>query len=464
MTARQAATTIAAIATCAGTALALFAAGCGQDLAPRRSILLLTLDTTRTDALSAYDEETGNTPRLDQLSRESVVFEHAITSTPYTGAAHATILTGQLPPEHGLRDFLNQALPEEAVTLPELLKPAGYDTAAFVSTYVLDARYGIGQGFDVYASDFWRQPPSRNYQGYPTGVRVEQAANETVDQALAWLSARPAPDRPFLLWVHLYDPHGPYRPPLAFRRPPPEPGPDRADRTKRQHYYDEVTYMDSEIGRLLDGLRGAGAMDQLIVAVVADHGELLGHFGRPMHTHSSVLWNDVLRVPMMLRVPGEPGGTGWPPGSVDAPVGTVDLMPTLLEAVGIDVPANVSGRSLAPLVAGESEAPRPVYSETFFEHFPKRAKDGNELVSLQLGSFKLIARTSSAELYDLASDPHEQQDLAAERPAIVARMREELDQLRAGWPGSTGGHQLPLQSERDAAEHEARLRALGYVE
>lgn len=413
--------------------------GCAESV-EQPDVLLLTLDATRVDALGSYGGPQARTPNLDALAASSLRFEQAIASAPYTGPAHASILTGLFPPRHGLRDFLIQALPQSATTLAELLGDAGYATAAFVSAYVLDARFGLDQGFEVYSSP---PPPKRPFEV------PERPASETVDAAIAWLAEV---ERPFLLWVHLFDPHFPYEPHAPFDElaSAPELGPELV---KRLLYYREASYMDAEIGRLFAALRERDLYDELVVIAVADHGELLGTTGRRLGTHSTHLVDATLRVPLLLRVPGRA------PGVVSQQVRGVDIFPTVLQAVGLPERAGIDGTSLLAL---DPAAPaRPAYAETFYEHFPQRAQAGEQLSAVRAEGWKLVARPGREELFDLASDPEERNDVAAEHPERVASLRAALARLSA--LGTAPAQELEL-SEDEVESHLEQLRALGYAE
>ncbi len=431
-------------------AAALLATGC-QRPAARPDVLLLTLDTTRADAVGAYGGSRASTPAIDALAAESVLYLQAISNTPYTGPAHASLLTGRFPPAHGLRDFLRQALPEEVPTLAEAFGAAGYQSAAFVSSYVLHPRFGLDQGFDRYSSRSFR-PGVRSFTARRRvgGVFFERRAENTVDEALSWLARRDA-ERPFLLWIHLFDPHAPYDPPDAYRGP--DPASDDPLEPRRQRYYEEVAAMDAQIGRLLRALEGDGLLSSLVVAVVADHGEALGWHGRPIATHSPHLADELLRVPMLLRAPGR-----LEPAVETRQVRIVDLFPTLLELAELPLPEGIDGESLLDLTA-----PRPAYAETFYAEYPKRSAEGEEWVAVREPGWKLTTDGRSTRLYDLNRDPAEQRDVAALHPERVALLEEQLARLRRRWPQQAPGRALEL-SEDEAVQHEQGLRALGYIE
>lgn len=357
----------------------LLAAACSPPPSSPPDVLLITLDTTWADALSIQGSEWADTPHLDALARESVRFAHAITTAPYTGPSHASIPTGLLPPQHGLRDFLNQRMSDRVATLPELLRERGYRTAAFVSTYVLDRRFGLDRGFDLYSGDFWRKAvPDGRPRPIQGSASFERSARETVDEAIAWVESARA-SQPLFVWLHLFDAHAPYDPPPEFVRHRPDDDAIAPIERMRRRYFDEVRFMDAEIGRLLGALRRLQRYERTILVAVADHGELLGlHPGRPIQTHSTHLVRETLHVPLLVRVPG-----GFPPGVVAAQVTVVDILPTILDVLALPLPAHLAGRSLSPLALGRDEPPHIAYSETFYERFPVVARPGTELVSVQ---------------------------------------------------------------------------------
>ena len=416
-------------------------------------ILLVTLDTTRTDALGCYGGTRARTPNLDALAGGGARFEQAISSTPYTGPAHASLLTGLYPPRHGLRDFLRQGMDPHVPTLPELLRARGYRSAAFLSSYVLDRRFGLSRGFDVYSCDFWRKVTGGALPQIVLGTpEFERRGEETVGEALAWLGEAGRKKTPLFVWVHLYDPHLPYAPPPAYA--PPEDAAADPLAAERARYYGEVSYADAQLGRLMAWLRQTGREDHTIVVVTADHGELLGEHGRALGTHSTHLVEATVHVPLIVRVPGLPARV------VPEQVRLVDLLPTVLDLVGVRIPAGLDGRSLAPLLHGEALPMAPAYSETLYERFPEVAPAGGELVSLREGAFKLVRSPVRRELYDLKRDPDELKDAGPAHPDLVAGLEADLRRVR-GVP-EVPGTELPLDPE-ERQRHLERLRSLGYA-
>jgi choline-sulfatase len=387
------------------------------------NILLVTLDTTRADHVGAYGYPLARTPALDGLAREGVLFERALTSAPITLPAHASLLTGTYPFAHGVRNNGTFSLRDDAATLATVLHGNGYRTAAFVSAFVLDRRYGLARGFDVYDD---RLP-------------LERPGDQTGSRAVEWLrsaAASSAKAGPFLLWLHLYDPHDPYTPPARFR----EEFPDRP-------YDGEIAFDDSVIGSVLSQLGQLGLESNTIVAVVGDHGESLGEHGES--THAVFVYESTLRVPMILRWPGQlPAGR-----RVRTSVRGIDLAPTLLDLAAAPPLPSAQGVSLAPLMRGaDATAVRPIYAESYF---PQLYMNWAPLRSMQDSRWKFID-APAPELYDLTNDSGERTNLIDRMPARAADLRRALDQLTGGSAGTMAERRI----DRDAA---AKLAALGYV-
>ncbi len=314
--------------------------------------VLITLDTTRADHLGSYGYSLARTPNLDALARRGTRFERCDTAAPITLPSHATILTGLLPPRHGVRDNGTFVLAPRIETLAERFTEKGFDTAAVVSAIVLARRHGLDQGFRIYQDDLGA--------GYAQGTEVaERHATATTDAAIALLSRL---KKPFFLWVHYYDPHEEYRPPTRF-----------AEAAGAEHLYDgEIAYMDAEIGRLLAALPAEAR-----IVVVGDHGEMLGEEGEK--THGLLLGAGARRVPLLVAGPGVPAGQVSP-----CLVRTVDVAPTLLALAGLAQPTGLDGEPLLPL-PDPARCQRQSYSESFLPYFayrwyPLRAvSDGQEL-------------------------------------------------------------------------------------
>ena len=393
------------------------------------SLVLITVDTTRADRLEPYDAGAVPTPSLLALARNGILFEQAQATAPITLVAHTSILTGDFPLRHGVRNNGTHYVADEAVTLAEVLRDRGLRTAAFVSAAVLETRYGLDQGFEVYDDDL-----STGTERRPRVV-PDRPAQATIDAATAWLDQL-EDDEDYFLWVHLYDPHASYSPPPPYRD------------TYRDNLYDgEIAYMDDQIGRLLRQPRIA--KDQPLIAVVGDHGESLGEHGE--QTHAILAYQSTMRIPFILRVPGGPTGL-----RVGAPVSQVDFMPTVLELLGERVPASVhDGRSLLPLLQGAPTPPsRPLYGETYLPYY---TYGWAKLRSIRLGNWKYI-ESPNPELFDLRRDPREVSNQLDNEPGLthdLATMLSDMLQQSGG-----GDLEAAIQLDEESAE---KLRSLGYL-
>ncbi len=390
-----------------------------------RSAVLLTMDTTNLSALDCYGETRNITPNLAHLATESVVYDQARTTAPVTLPAHASMLTGLYPLRHGLRDNGLEALPQSAVTLAEHAHARGLDTAAFLSAAVLASPFGLDQGFDAY-----------DCPGGPSTSAAlhinERRAPETTRAAVQWLRSRDRA-RPFFLWVHLFDPHYPYEPSSEF-----------ATRAPDAPYLGEVAAMDASIGVIVDTLRDIGALDETLLVVLADHGEALGRNGE--ESHAMYCYDTTLRIPLLVRHPD-----GWGAGTRSrAPVSSIDVFPTIVEALELGEAIDVDGTSL---FRREPPADRGIYFETYV---PLLNYGWSPLAGWLQGDAKLV-HGSKPRFYDLSSDPLETKDILAERPDEVARARENIRFLAAKRTLERDGEPAIDESLR------ARVRELGYA-
>ncbi len=401
-----------------------------QDL----NIVMVTLDTTRADRLGCYGYPDAGTPNVDRLAAQGVVFETAVTATPLTLPAHATIFTGTRPPVHGVRDNGGYVLDPSRVTLAEVLRGAGWRTAAFVGAYVLDAKWGLDQGFEVYVDDF----AISRYRTLSLGA-VARRAGAVVDAALPWLEAHAGVR--FFAWLHFYDPHSPYDPPEPFKT-----------RFARRPYQGEIAYADAQLGRLLEWLERRGLEDRTLVVVMGDHGESLMEHGEG--THGLFVYEATLRVPLIVRAPfGRTRGR-----RVSSLVRSEDVVPTVLDLVGLAPPTGVQGRSLVPLMTG---AARDLDLEAYSESLYARNHFGwSELRALRAGRYKYI-EAPRPELYDLARDPGEVRNLFAARRDLANRLAAALARLGAERPGEPGGAATAARAVDP--ETRERLAALGYI-
>jgi len=369
-------------------------------------VLLITLDTVRADRLGCYGYGLANTPALDALAQRGVAFDEAYTPVPMTLPAHATLMTGLLPPQHGARVNGVHRLSDAVPTLAEQLSEVGYSAAAFVGAFVLDERFGLARGFDPYDDDL-----STAYaQDVPEGLSSHRPGDRVVDSALAWLGEGANDERPFFAWVHLYDAHYPWHP----------HGPDVEDPNAETGTYDgEVSFVDAQVARLLEFLRDHGLEANTIVVALADHGEGLGDHHEIEHAY--LLNEEVLHVPWIMAGPGV-----LPGRRISSLVSLEDFYPTMLELLGL-ASSGAQGRSLAGALHGEEIPSGSSYAEsdlpwTAYRWAPQR--------SLTTERWKYI-RTPQAELYDRTRDRDEYANLAQAEPDVLSELERQLRDLEA---------------------------------
>ena len=429
---------IPALALALALALAFLAAlGCARP--ERLNLLVVTFDTTRADALGPYGHPAGHTPTLDRLAAEGTVFEQCVSAVPITAPSHSTLFTGTYPPHHGVRDNGVFVLPNEVTTLAEVLRDAGYRTGAAIGAFPLVARFGLDQGFELY--DDRIEDPIAPLLGLakPDLFFDERSATEVNAALLPWLDE--VAGEPFFAWLHYWEPHHPHHPPQPY-----------AQLYEYDPYLAEIAYADEALGRILEWLDEHGELERTVVVMTSDHGE-----GRGEHreeTHSMLAYNATLRVPLIVRAPGLGGGRRG-----EQRVGTVDLVPTVLDLLGVEAPTAVQGRSLAPLLADDpaaAEGPRPYYAETLS---PRVAHGWSELRALYHGDHKYIFG-ARPELFDLRSDFDELEDLAAERPTLAAELDENLRRFVARLSNPDVAARAAVDADEETRR---RLAALGYL-
>jgi len=394
------------------------------------NVLLVTIDTLRVDRVGAFGGPAGLTPTLDQLAAEGLRLTRAYSSAPLTLPSHASILTAVSPPVHGLRANGLFRLGPSLPTLATVLKASGYRTGAFVGAFVLDSRFGLNRGFDVYDDKYGEKHEGDLTEG------AERRAEEVVKPAARWiLDSAAAGGSPFFAWVHLYDPHEPYRAPepYASRYPP---------------YDAEVAYTDATLGRFLADLRAAGQLDRTLIVVAADHGESLGEHGE--RTHGVFVYDATVRVPWIVWA-----GPRIRPRAYDRLVRLIDLAPTVLELAGVPIPQSFEGRSMLGAMASKEAPPTSAYLEAMDANV---TRNWAPLTAIVADNHKLID-LPTAELYDLSSDPHETTNLFArdsERARVLGSLMREM---------TSGFAARGSAAERTtlSAEARQRLQALGYV-
>lgn len=388
-------------------------------------LILISIDTLRADRLPAYGYAEVATPAIDALAAHGIVFERAYSHSPQTFPAHASMLSGRLPFEHGVRDNVGYLVKDDERTLAELLRSRGFATGAAVSSYVLRRESGIAKGFSFYDSELPAASPESSVGA------VQRDGAETLAAAEKWLATQG--DRRFFLFLHLYEPHKPYAPPVRFSRYTPYDG--------------EIAYADEIVGRLVQTLEHRGLYDEATIVLVSDHGEGLGDHGE--QEHGLFLYDESIRVPFILKQPGGEGAGR----RVATPVQLIDLVPTLLDLVRAPIPSNLRGRSLRPILDEESGTVREqgIYAEAFYSRFHF---GWSELYSLTDSRYRYV-KAPREELYDLEHDPDEQRNIAGERQQAAAAMRGAIEQL-------ISGRVVEAPSQISAADEE-RFAALGYI-
>ena len=437
MTKKRAPIVAAAVLVAAAAAALVLVRRVGPDFARLRggrdySVILITVDTLRADKVGCYGNAVVSTPGMDGLAARGVRFANCIAQTPLTLPSHTTIMTGTTPAFHGVRDNGGFVVPPELLTMAEAFQSAGYETAAFVAAYVLDSKWGLGQGFDTYFDKF----DLSRFEKISLG-EVQRPADEVVDEAIAWLDKRAGGK--FFAWIHLYDPHSPYAPPEPFRSEYPQ-----------SPYLGEVAFADSQIARLVDRLDRGGLGDDLFLVLAADHGESLGEHQETLH--GFFVYQAAIHVPLIVVTPfPELRGVVSP-----ETVTLTDILPTVCEMTGLPVPAEVQGRSLVPELFRPGALPdRLAYAETYY---PRYHYGWSELRSVQDGRFKLIV-APVPELYDLAADPGESKNLVY----LEKDVYEDLSARAAAFMEEAGRNALEVGMQNIDEETREKLAALGYV-
>ncbi|MGH9447572.1 MAG: sulfatase, partial [Terriglobia bacterium] len=313
-------------------------------LPPRdANVLLITLDTVRADHLSCYAPGHARTPNLDALAARGARFKHATVQVPLTIPSHACIMTGTYPPVNRVRGMDGFVLDKSHPTIASLTQAAGFATAAFVGSTVLDRRFGFSNGFTTYNDNMGKGI----VEGGLPGVFPEVRASVVTDRAIAWL--RSNGNKKFFLWCHYYDAHAPYWPPEPYRR-----------LYAHDLYSGEIAYTDSQVGRLFDFLKGQNVLGRTLIVVTADHGESLGEHGEA--THGIFLYDSTLHVPLIIAGPGIPAGK-----VIAEQARSIDILPTIMEFLRLKCPSEAQGVSLWPVMQhGTPVRSNYSYSETIY--------------------------------------------------------------------------------------------------
>jgi arylsulfatase A-like enzyme/Flp pilus assembly protein TadD len=399
------------------------------------NVILITIDTVRADHLGCYGYKLIETPNLDALAAAGARFTNAYTPVPITLPAHSVMLTGTYPMRTGMHDFSGNRLNSSQPTLATLLHAKGYATGAVVGSAVLDSRFGLNRGFDFYYDHFdFSRLDEKNIDA------MMRPGGEVVDRALSWLDAKQ--QKPFLLWVHLYDAHYPYNPPPPYLQ------------KYRTHPYDGgIAFVDAQVGRVVAYLKAKGLYDRTLIVVAGDHGEGLGEHGEK--THGFFIYDSTLHVPLIFKLPS---GVGRRKSVVNDSANLADLLPTVLELTDAGKPKEVQGRSLLPSMAGKPDSTTAEnYAETYL---PRIHFNWSELRGIRYRQYHFID-APRPELYDLSADPRELNNLYSAQRAVANELRKRLGQFVTQFTPASG-EKTAETTGLDPALME-RLKSLGYV-
>ena len=392
--------------------------GSGNEI---RHVILISLDTTRADHISCYGFDQNTTPCIDSLAAEGVQFQHTMTPVPLTLPAHASMLTGLIPPTHGKRKNGDVYFDPAHVTLGMLLKEQGYRTGAFIGAQVLNSSFGLDRGFDTYQDEF---------------AQAERLAEQVNEAAFSWLDQQQ--DASVFMFIHYYDPHDEYEPPEPF-----------ASQFENDPYAGEIAYSDHCISQIMDQLKQRGMYDSSLIIVTGDHGEMLGEHGED--THMFFIYQSALKVPLVIRAPGATFS-----GRVDDLASIIDIVPTVCGLLNIQPPDNVQGTDLSGYLMGEPPAPEERY--LYCESMHPTHYGANPLLGLASLDWKYIF-TTRPELYDLQKDPGELENLITREERRANILKENLNQI-AKQAASAGNEQQEAPIDPKLLR---QLQSLGYI-
>ena len=364
-----------------------------------RNVILISIDTCRADYLGCYGRRQRTTPNIDAIAADGIIFKNAIAPTPITLPSHSSMLTGTIPPYHGVRNNLGYKLVAANLTLAEILSTNGYSTGAVIGGFVLDSEFGLDQGFDTYNDQF--------EQAIPSTIGYERRADEVSRVAADWLDKHQ--NENFFLFLHYYDPHAEYEPPEPF-----------ATEFSDDLYAGEITYTDSCIGRVVEKIKDLGLYDSSLIIVTSDHGEMLGEHGEK--THSYYIYQSAIKVPLIFRLPGK-----IKPRVVENLTGLIDIVPTVCSVLDIKTDTDFQGKDLSVYFTGRHPAvnDRSVYSESVTAAVTLGA---NILFGLTTDHWKYI-QTTQPELYDILADPGETTNLISQKLQLVRTLKDKLKQI-----------------------------------
>ena len=388
------------------------------------NVLLITIDTLRSDRVSAYSDEHLKTPHIDGIASKGVVFTKAYAHNPLTLASHVNILTGATPLYHGISDNAGYKLEDRFLTTAEFLKEKNYSTGAFVGAFPLDSRFGLDQGFDVYDDSYG----TRNPLGF---FYVERRAEEVVNPAIEWMKRQKGR---WFCWIHLFDPHQPYLPPAPYD-----------EKFRDDLYSGEVAYVDDQLGRVFSFLRGNELLEKTFIVFTADHGEGLGDHGEK--THAYFAYNSTIHVPFILYLPGLSGVR------IDENVCHIDIFPTICEVLGFRIPDHVQGESLISIINGKKRKNTSIYFESMSPYLNRGWAPLHGFINRDLKYIHLPIE----EVYDLEKDFKELNNIAEN--SDLERLGRYLNELER----NLRSENVIRRRKKIDSESLIKLRALGYI-
>lgn len=403
----------------------------GAELNKIRNILFISIDTCRADYLSCYGFGRETTPNIDHIARQGVLFENAVSPVPITLPAHCSMLTGTIPPYHGVHKNASFKLDDSNVTLAEILGANGFATVGIISSVVLDRQFGLSQGFDTYEDTF-----KKARERLSGSERMGQEASAV---AMEWLGENK--DKKFFMFLHYYDPHLAYEPPEPF-----------SSAYADDLYAGEIAYTDFCIGKVIEKLKTLGLYDSTLIVIAGDHGEMLGEHGETDHRY--FVYQSAIKVPLLFRVPGRKE-----PKRVINQAGLVDILPTICSLLNIKIPAEVQGRDLSAELYQRPKLPEQAQRYFYCESYTPVFYEANPLLAVLDDRFKYI-RTTRPELYDLSRDPGEINNLVKDQPQRVRIFEDKLQQIL-----EQNERKAQTRSQVELDENAIKkLESLGYVD
>lgn len=392
------------------------------------NVLLISIDTCRADFLGCYGYNRNTTPNIDELAKTGILFENVISPVPLTLPAHTSMMTGTVPPYHGIHDNPDYKVAQSNVTLAEILRDNGFATGAVISSIIMDSQFGLNQGFDSYSDRF--------ENSFQTIGLNERRAEEVSEFGLQWLEQHQK--EKFFLFLHYYDPHYDYVPPEPF-----------ATRFVENPYAGEIAYTDYCIGKVINKLKESGLYDSTMIIVTADHGEMLEEHGES--SHGFFIYQSAIKVPLVIKPAGKSK-----PQRINHIVGLIDIVPTVCSMLGIKAPADIQGRNLSEHLFGNKSwyKERDMYCESLY---PTKY-NANSLLGIANGRWKYI-QTTEPELYNLINDPRESNNLIEQKPQLARILQDRLKQILEQTIREKSAESKLVLDERVAKS----LESLGYL-